>query len=431
MKRFIISFISFILFIGADAYAADIAITDKCADWSMVYEYSEHWTLSSSYSTYTRDDTTFRRKTAAYTASEPQYITYSDHNIKNFDVTYYYTNTAAHDAVSIWYSSDNITYTNADITEKIVDQTSGSWNGVIISTGTLPKGINYVKIQVEKTAQPTACVVGEVTYSVLETLDDYTNITADNFKFYKNGERIFTTPEFYKGKTAVTGVIHNSFYSIDVPVTAVAALYDEDGKLIEVNSNTVSEGIAPQSEKTFSIDIYDKYGTSSKLKVFLLDEINPVCTNISDVLIEDIPEQTGVMIDTFDDFSKLYSYSRGFKIESGVDETRFPGYTNRFMKTYMIPQSCKYYVPNAKSITINAFLFNGSGNVKIYTSGYDGDYRPAEQRINDMTETGGGWYSVEYKIDSLPENTDFIKIVLEDDGAYSFSPLLCKVEIVY
>lgn len=431
MKKFIVSVISFILLVGANAYAADVTITDECADWSMVYEYSEHWTLSSSYSTYTGDDTTFRRKTAAYTASEPQYITYYNNNISKFNVTYFYTNTTAHDAISIWYSSDNVNFARAATTEAIVNQTSGSWNEVIISTGSLPKDTYYVKIQIEKNAQPTACAVGKVTYNAAETFDDYSKLSIDNFKFYQNGERIYTTPVSYKGKTAVTGVIHNSFYSIEVPVTVVAALYDEDGKLVYVNSQRVPGGIPPQSEKTFSIDIYDKYGTGSKLKVFFLDEINPVCTNIRDVLIEDIPEEHGVMVDTFEDFSKLYSYSRGFKIESGVDEKRFPGYTNRFMKTYMIPQSCKYYVPNAKSIKINAFLLNRTGNVKIYTSGYDGDYHPAEQRITDMTETGGAWYSVEYKVDSLPENTDFIKILLEDEGGYSFSLVLCRVEIVY
>ena len=279
--------------------------------------------------------------------------------------------------------------------------------------------------------------------SGIEFYDNDKAVEITKLKYYSDRTKITQTPEAYGGKTTVTGVISNPYYGKTLNIRMIAALYDSDGRMISAKSKLLPGGVSPRSKKTFSMEVDDKYGIAKKLGVFLWNGMTPVCSKLTDVTYkpEEFPEISGEFTDDFSDFSKMYSYPQAMRIEKREDITdeealekdvgAFGDALHRLMRMWRLPQSIKYNVENAKSVRVEAFLLDKEGNIEIYASSFDADYIKLNVSQDGPTVSNRSWYKVVYSADNLPENTDFIKIVIDSDDGGAWTPALSKVTISY
>lgn len=298
-----------------------------------------------------------------------------------------------------------------------------------IGTATTDDGIRAVSYTENIPDNAVRLVIewpAEGSFTYLNSVEFYEKgtVTVDRLKYYSDKERIYETPSSYIGKTAVTGVITNPNRATALNVRMWAALYDENNRLIGVNSKILAEGVSAGSEKTFSMDIEDKYGTGKKLGVFLWDGMNPISAKLADVTYnaDEFTTTHGTFEDNFDDLTKMWSYPYSMH-EKSAD--------NSLIRAYDIPMSVKYNVENAKSIEITGRLHAKAGQVRVFVSSYDGDYREVNLTRSALTASTGGWYDCTYTADNFPSNTDFIKIMMSDGNGENFTPCLKKVSISY
>jgi len=319
------------------------------------------------------------------------------------------------------------TWEELETATKITDASISNYIWVLHCAEQIPADVRYVKVQWGDTGN-----IYDYIHKV--TLYEDAPITIDRLKFFRDGELLTQTPAFYLGTTAVTGRIKNPYRAKSIRLRTVAALYDGNGKLIAVNSEPMREGIPAGKEKMFSVAVTDRYGTAKKLRVFFWDGNRPITAEIEDVSYhpEEFDSTSGEMIDVFDDFSKLYDRPQDIRIEANSDTDRFYDFTGKFIRTYPIEQSFKYYVPGAKSMVIDAFLLSKLGDLRIYASCYDGGYQLVPHQRSGLTYTYGGWWYLTYTVAEFPENTEFIKIVIEGNNhAVEYSPCITRVRISY
>ena len=250
--------------------------------------------------------------------------------------------------------------------------------------------------------------------------------------YYVDGKRVYSTPESYGSIVGVTGAIYNAAETALLNPNIYAALYDNDGNLAAVNSTAMPKSLWPGEESNFNIEIQNPMGMGKKLKIFYWEEEKPVCAYSEDVIYNSSEfERSGILIDDFKDFSKMYYYNQSFKIEEqSNNNSRFQGSPQIFIRTYPLRQSFKYNIYNAKSLTINAYLFRKEGNIRVYAGGYDGRYREVHVETSDLTYTANSWYAVTYTVSEFPEGTNYIQVEIEP-GGISYTPALTRAEITY
>ena len=304
-----------------------------------------------------------------------------------------------------------------------------------IGLGDMYKTVDYVETLPDDAVRLVIELPDEDDHVYLANVQFFGNgeVTIDKLKFFSDKEQLYTTPPGYVGKTTVTGVVYNQDRSEKLNLKMWAALYDVNGRLVGVNSKLLSGGVDACSKKAFSMDIYDKYGIGKKMGIYFWDGMTPIYSKITDVSYnsDDFPEISGTFSDDFIDLSMLYDYSSGIKVEQDTSTDDGTGVLSRVYDTKV---AVKYYVPNAKSIIIKARKHFECGEISVFANSYDGDYTEVALAESEPVETGpiyGGWTEITYTAQSLPQNTDFIKIVLENGNGISFTPLLKKITISY
>lgn len=167
LKKLLLTCISVcILFSSVTAAQAENSLTDNCDDFSNLYEYSECWEIKSNNSDRLGGDTgRFQRTTdaTADAAAATQYITYYYPRVESAKVLFYYTSEDFISGLKISGSSDNVDYTEITTSQTEFSGCSGSWSGVYISTTSIPSGVKYIKIEIDKSVRHTGCGIGQVT----------------------------------------------------------------------------------------------------------------------------------------------------------------------------------------------------------------------------------------------------------------------------
>lgn len=170
LKKILLTCMCISLMISSATFAqAEASLTDKCDDFSNLYEYSEYWSIqTNNKSKLGEDGGRFQRKSGAVSddADDSQYITYYYPRPESAEVLFYYTSEEYISAVTISGSSDNVSFTELETTRTAYtgcDSTS-SWSGAYIKATDIPDGVKYIKIEIDKSANvTTGCAIGQVT----------------------------------------------------------------------------------------------------------------------------------------------------------------------------------------------------------------------------------------------------------------------------
>ena len=167
MKKIIAALLSAIIASASvSVFAAEgNVITDDCSDLSAVYERSEYWEVAKddAVAETIGDSARYKKTNAANNVDDAQYLIYYKGSIKAAEVTFYHTTAKAKEFLKIKYSSDNKSWTEANIT--LGDSVKhGSWLSTAASAKDFPTGTKYVRIEIEKSnfTRGTACGIGEV-----------------------------------------------------------------------------------------------------------------------------------------------------------------------------------------------------------------------------------------------------------------------------
>lgn len=250
--------------------------------------------------------------------------------------------------------------------------------------------------------------------------------------YFVDGERVFSTPADYGESVVITGVLSAESNKKLVNPKMIIAAYDENGKIVAVGSSRLLNELARGEKSVFTVELADLNYKAKKVKLFFWEDNEPVALCAEDVVHkpEEFKVASGTLTDSFEDFSKIWEISSGWIIEDS-DGKKVPGYSKVIRRDYNLKRAIKYRVHNAKSITINAFRFRKIGDIRIYTSGYDGGYKEVTSVFSGNRHTADDWWTANYEVASLPENTSYIKIEIDKGIGPNWTPVIAQVSINY
>ncbi|MBO5060633.1 MAG: hypothetical protein J6C82_06960 [Clostridia bacterium] len=251
--------------------------------------------------------------------------------------------------------------------------------------------------------------------------------------YFVDGERVYSTPANYGDTVGITGAITDKADYTLVNPRLIAAAYDSAGKIVAVNNTGILKPTAPGEERDFSIELTDLDFQAESIKLFFWEENEPVAVCAENVVYkpEEFDTSSGTLTDNFEDLSKLWEVSSGFKIETDADSEVHPGYANVLLRDYNLKRAMKYKVYGADSMTITAFRFRKIGTIRVYASGYDGGYKEVNTVLTGNSHTADDWWTANYTVSEFPEDTTYIKIEIDKGSGASWTPSIAQVEINY
>ncbi|MFC5531471.1 glycoside hydrolase family 30 protein [Cohnella yongneupensis] len=138
-----------------------------------------------------------------------------------------------------------------------------------------------------------------------------------------------------------------------------------------------------------------------------------------------------VMTDPMDDWKKTLSHTDNLQLTNiGADSV--DGDTSVVQRKTNTSESFIYNIKKMKTANVKIY-FNDpnsdSNNIKIYGSSTNGKFKELVVRKDDPAETKGYWYAVNYTVDSIPENTNFLKIEIPQNTKDYYTPVISEVQI--
>jgi len=107
------------------------------------------------------------------------------------------------------------------------------------------------------------------------------------------------------------------------------------------------------------------------------------------------------------------------------------GDAGRILRVYDLTTSVKYKIKNPLRLWLQYSIMDGFGEVKVYASSWDGDYKEVPSQKTAPVHAQNNWSVVYLTAEDFPDGTEFIKLVIPAHGHAEWPPMLSKMEVYY
>ncbi|MBC7960664.1 MAG: hypothetical protein H7X94_12415, partial [Vallitaleaceae bacterium] len=139
-----------------------------------------------------------------------------------------------------------------------------------------------------------------------------------------------------------------------------------------------------------------------------------------------------VMTDDLNDWSKTYSHSANWRIDSSSAGTYFEYDAARVTRTTNTTENIVYNKSNLSDFTARVFYYTSiTGRVNFYTSQNGSNWTPLPTTTDTPVTINNGWYKTNFRPSgSIPAGTNFLKVEFTNDSNI-WSPQLSQISMSY
>ncbi|WP_168119563.1 endo-1,4-beta-xylanase [Paenibacillus sp. HB172176] len=420
--------------------------TDDWDDFSKVSAMSDNWTIATSTPQNKGNDP---RRASRSTQSE-EYLVYHVDDMTSLSMKLYYN--IAGDDIELYGSATDGNYQLLTADKSAPSNSGGAWNQVTYTVDAMPQGTNFLKIVVPAnshayyTPQLGQLHIGyEVKRELLEdSLDDFSKISE------KSGGWALTTsyPQYRDNDPSrITRTSQTEQYIIyhadNMKSLSMDTYYTYQGDNIElyasrtgcsdyeeldvIKSEPVNTG---NNWKKLQYAAYDLPQGTNYLKIVVPANAYQAYTpQIGNVKIHH-ESRSGMLQDALDVFSNVCEKSGNWSITSSSPE-RKGGDTGRAVRTSQSEEYLIYHKEDMQTLDMKLYYSYQGDDVQLYASGTNGNYAEVIPTKSNPVSTGNTWYEVSYSVDSFPQGTNYLKIVVPANTHASYTPQIGELSIGY
>lgn len=415
-------------------------------DFNKVHAHSANWTVATSSPENKGNDP---RRAARSTQTE-EHLIYHVEDMDSLELKLYYNVTG--EQIELYGSSTDGNYQALNATMSSPSSSGGSWYEVTYTVDDSPADTNYLKIVVPANAHATYTpqlsqlqIDYEVTlHSFVDRLDDFSKVgdksshwsLATSHPQYRDGDTSRATRSSQTEEYLI--------YHVDnMKSAAMDLFYTYAGNDVKLYGSAT--GCDDYQELTITKSTPVNTGNNWNKVVYRASEI-PVGTNYLKIVVPanahaswtpqigqvqiDYAHSQGLFVDAMDDFSMVCGKSSNWMTATSTPENKGND-PRRAARSSQTEEHLTYHVENMTGIHMRLY-YNVAGNdVELYGSSTDGGYQLLNVTQSTPVSSGPGWNQVDYTVDVLPEDTNYLKIVVPANGHADYTPQIGQLEIEY